>query len=50
MSDRDALVVMVPKRMASSGYVGYKVTVNPVLKVEQYPLLKPKDLFTTLAG
>ena len=28
----------------------YKVTVNKVLDVDQYPLLKPDDLFATLAG
>ena len=28
----------------------YKVTVNQALLVEQYPLLKPEDLFATLAG
>eukprot|EP00118_Oscarella_pearsei_P024142 m.300289 g.300289 ORF g.300289 m.300289 type:complete len:230 (+) comp40793_c0_seq1:810-1499(+) len=28
----------------------YKVTINPHLKVDQYPLPKPDDLFATLAG
>ena len=28
----------------------YKVTVNAVLDVEQYPLPKSQELFTTLAG
>ena len=28
----------------------YKVTINPALEVDQYPLPKPDDLFTSLAG
>ena len=28
----------------------YKVTINPALEVDQYPLPKPDDLFATLAG
>ena len=28
----------------------YKVTVNLALEVDRYPLLKPDDLFATLAG
>ena len=28
----------------------YKVTVNPVLQVDQFPMPKPEDLFSTLAG
>ena len=28
----------------------YKVAVNPVLKVDQYPVPSPEDLFATLAG
>lgn len=28
----------------------YKVTIIPVLNIEQYPLPKPQELFATLAG
>ena len=28
----------------------YKVTQNPVLQVDQYPILKADDLFATLSG
>ena len=44
-------VVVIPK--ADGGVrlcVDFKVTINPVLKVDQYPLPKAEDLFATLAG
>ena len=28
----------------------YKVTVNPILDIDQYPFLKPDDIFATLSG
>ena len=28
----------------------YKVTINPMLEIDQHPLPKPEELFTTLAG
>ena len=28
----------------------YKVTVNPILEVDQYPFPKPDDLFASLSG
>ena len=44
-------VVPVPKRDGTNRLCGdYKITVIPVLQVDQYPLLNPTELMTTLSG
>ena len=46
-----APVVPVPKGDGRIRLCGdYKVTINPALEVDKYPLPKPDDLFATLAG
>ena len=50
-SDWAAPIVPVPKKDGRMRICGdYKVTVNPVLDVDQYPLPKPEELFASLAG
>ena len=50
-SDWAAPIVVVPKKDGKIHICGnYKVTVNQALEVDQYPLLKPEDLFASLAG
>ncbi len=50
-SDWAAPIVPVPKRDGGIRLCGdYKVTVNPELKVDQYPVPTTEDLFATLAG
>ena len=50
-SEWAAPIVTVPKRHGQVCICGdYKVTVNSVLDVDQYPLPRPEDLFATLAG
>ena len=44
-SDWAAPIVAVPKQDTK-----FRICVNQVLSVDQYPLPKPEDLFATLAG
>lgn len=44
-------IVCVPKSDKSVRICGdYKVSINPHLVIDQYPLPKPQDLFTALSG
>jgi len=46
-----APIVAVPKKDGQIRLCGdFKVTINPVLQVDKYPLPKPDDLFATLVG
>lgn len=46
-----APVVAVPKKDGHIRLCGdYKVPVNPVLEVDQYPLPRPNELYATLSG
>ena len=46
-----APVVAIPKHDGCLQLCGdYKVTINPSLDVDHYPLPKPDDIFATLAG
>ena len=50
-SEWAAPVVVVPKRDGQIRLCGdYRVSVNPSLEIDQYPLPKPDELFATLAG
>ena len=50
-SDWAAPIVPVPKEDGSIRVCGdFKVTINPGLNVDQYPLPKPSDLMTCLTG
>ena len=49
-SEWTAPVVPVPKTEGQIRLCGdYKVTINPVMEVDQYPLQKPDNIFATLA-
>ena len=44
-------IVPVPKKDGTFRICGdFKVTLNPALEVDQHPLPKPEEIFTSLAG
>ena len=44
-------IVLVPKKDGAIRLCGdYKVTINPALLIDQYPLPKPADLMACLTG
>jgi hypothetical protein len=50
-SDWAAPIVPVPKSDGTMRICGdFKVTINPVLRMEQYPIPKIEDIFSNLAG
>ena len=50
-SDWATPIVAVPKKDGTYRICGdYRLTVNPVMAIEQYPLPRPEDLFATLSG
>ena len=50
-ADWAAFIVCVPKADGSVRICGdYKVTINPELEIDHYPLPTPEDLFATLSG
>lgn len=51
-SDWATPLVLVPKKQGDQIRLcgDYKITVNPVLKIDHYPLPQPEELFTALCG
>ena len=50
-SEWETPVVVVPKSDGHYRICGdFKVTLNPVMSIDQYPLPKPQDLYATLSG
>ena len=50
-SEWAAPIVPIPKGDGNIRVCGdYKITINPYLVVDQHPLLKPEELFSSLSG